>query len=77
MVWVVNGTGSPLNVILVNVPVGPFVGSIPCRFLALAPATILKYRVLPLHDRDWKDDVLRPSSQVSICRDETIGTPRL
>ena len=53
-------------VIALNFPELEFVGSIACRFLAPAPATMLKDRALPFHDIDWKDDVLRPSSQVSI-----------
>jgi hypothetical protein len=77
MVCVEELTGTPFRVIVLRAPEEELVGNIACRFVAPTPATMLKFRVLPLHDKDPKDDVLRPSSHVNICRADTTGTPRV
>jgi hypothetical protein len=76
MVCVEKLTGAPFRAMALSVPEVELVGNIACRFLAPTPARMLKFRVLLLHDRDPKDDELRPSSQVNICRADTTGTPR-
>ena len=37
---------------------------------------MLKLNVLPFHDSEPNEEELRPSSQVNICNEETIGTFR-
>jgi hypothetical protein len=78
IVWVEKLTGVPFMVRLFRAPVGMFIGSMACKFFAPVSTTavILKLRVLPLNERDPKEEEFRPSSQVSICCEETIGTPR-
>ena len=66
----------PLRVMLLKVPLGPIVGTIDCRFRAPEAWVMLKLRVFPLHANDPKAELFRPSSQVNICNEETIGTPR-
>jgi hypothetical protein len=44
--------------------------------LAPAPAVTVKFSTVPLQLKALKDELFLPSSQVSICRDETMGTPR-
>ena len=75
IVWVVNETGLPLKVMVLNVPVGPVMGSIASRLRAPVPCKMLKVSVFPAHAREPKEEELRPSSQVNICSAETIGTP--
>ena len=77
MVCVVNETGFPPNVMLLSVPLGPVVGSIACRFRAPVACVMLKVSVFPLQLIEPNEEEFRPSSQVSNCRDEMIGTPRL
>ena len=77
IVCVVNATGLPPIVMLLNVPLGPLVGSIACKFLAPLPCVIVNDRVFPLHTIDPNEEEFRPSSQVSICSAETIGIPRV
>ncbi len=75
MVWVVNEIGLPPKVILLSVPVGPVTGNIARKFRAPVACVMPKLNVLPLHANDPKEELFRPSSQVSICNDDTIGTP--
>src|SRR4029434_8046226 len=76
MVWVVNGTDAPFNVIPV-IGFGPALdGTSACRSMAPAATAMLKDRTLPLHAIDWQLDPLRPSSQSSICRAVITGTLR-
>ena len=77
MVCVVNVTGAPPIVMLLNVPLGPFVGSIACRLRAPVACVMLKLRVFPLQLIEPKEEELRPSSHVSNCKAEMMGTPRL
>src|SRR5262245_12447615 len=76
IVWRVKATGLPFSVIPLSDPPTTTVGSIACRPFAPVPTATLKVSTLPLHVIDWNDDPLRPSSQVSIWRALTTGTPR-
>ena len=67
MVCVEKLTDVPLRETALSLPEAELVGNIACRFDAPTPATMLKLRVLLLHDKDPNDEVLRPSSQVNIC----------
>src|SRR5436190_1177283 len=51
-------------------------GSIAWRPVALVPAAMLKFSLLPSQANDPNEEALRPSGQFSICTLETIGTPR-
>ena len=75
MICVVYETGVPLRVRVVNSPAAEVVGTIACRPLAPVPAVMVKLRVPPLQATELKDEPLRPSSQVSIWRAETMGMP--
>ena len=77
MVCVENATGFPELVMLLNVPLGPFVGSSACKLWAPVAWVMLKVRVFTLQLIEPKDEELRPSTHVSSCKAETIGTPRL
>ena len=57
-------------------PAAEAVGSITVRLRAPAPMSTEKVSALALHARFLNDEPLRPSSQVSIWRPETIGTWR-
>lgn len=60
---------------VLNVPLGPWVGSIALKFLAPLPCVMVNERVFPLHASEPKEEEFRPSSQVSICNAETTGIP--
>ena len=77
MVWIVNETGFPPKVMLLSVPVGPFLGSKAWRFRAPLALVMVKVRVFPVHASEPNLDEFLPSSQVNICNDETMGMPRL
>jgi hypothetical protein len=76
MVSVRKLTGVPFTVIPLSPPAEEFTGTIAFKFLAPGPTTMLKPRILLLHEYDPKYDEFLPSSQVNICRDVTSGTPR-
>ena len=81
MDWFVKTTGLLFSVTVASNPAGDLIGSKTCRPLAgtfwlPAPGTTVKLNALPLHVSDPKDELLRKSSQSSICLLETIGTPR-
>ena len=75
MVSVVNVAGFPSRVNDARWFPPDDAGSIARRPLAPAPASIVKLRVVPSRKIDWNDEASRPSSQVSIWRPETTGTP--
>jgi hypothetical protein len=75
MVCVVNDTALPPRVMPLNVPLGPFVGSMACRLRAPEAWLILKLSVFPLHANEPKEELFRPSSHVNICNEDTMGTP--
>ena len=77
MVCVVNETGFPLIVMLLSAPVKPIVGSMACRLRAPDTCLMVKLRVLAFHVREPNEEEFRPSSQVSSCNAEMMGTPRL
>ena len=62
-------------VTLVTVPDPELAGTIACRLRAPLATLRLKFRALPFHVIDPKDELFRPSSHVSICRDDTTGMP--
>ncbi len=65
----------PSRLTVVNAPTEEVVGTIPRRPFAPAAWVTLKLSLFPLQETPSKEDWLRPSSQVSICRAETTGTP--
>src|SRR5689334_23068355 len=75
MVCVVKLTGAPFRVRLVNALPPAVAGSMACRLRAPLPTATVKFKVLLLQDNDPKEELLRPSTQVSICREDTMGTP--
>jgi hypothetical protein len=60
---------------LLNVPLGPFVGSSARKLWAPVAWVTLKVRVFPLQRIELNEEEFRPSSQVNICNAETTGTP--
>src|SRR3954453_22209089 len=76
IVFVVNGTKVPLRVIVLTTPLPELSGSIACRLFAPAAVLIANDIVLPAQAKWANDEPLRPSSHVSICFADTIGTPR-
>src|SRR5262245_42641913 len=73
---VVNATGEPLRVSVISCPEAARNGSIACRLRAPEATEIEKPSVLPLQLTLPNAEPLRPSSHVSICLDDTTGTPR-
>ena len=76
MVLVVNGTAPPGPVMLLSVPAADCRGTIACRPFAPLARAIVKLKAFAFQTIDPNDEPLRPSSQVNICRLDTIGTPR-
>src|SRR4051812_2221478 len=76
MVWRVKDAGAPSRVRPLRLAPPPGVGTSPRRPSAPAATLTLNVSSLLLQARLLNDDPLRPSSQVSICFDVTIGTPR-
>ena len=72
----VKATGPPSRVIEPSTPRAEWVGSIACRPLTPAATPTVKCKVSTLHAIEPKAAPLRPSSQSSIWRADTIGTPR-
>src|SRR5262245_15556889 len=75
-VLMAKATGVPLRARPVSVLVPHCAGTIACNPLAPTPTFTVKPSVVPSQVSDANDDAFRPSSHVSICRAETIGTPR-
>ena len=69
------GIWTPSRLTVVNAPTEEVVGTIPRRPFAPAAWVTLKLSLFPLQETPSNEDWLRPSSQVSICRAETTGTP--
>ena len=69
-------TDVPPSVSVPSAPLPDRVGSMPCRPTAAGSRVTTKLSALPFQPNDPNDDALRASSQVSICRAVTIGTPR-
>ena len=68
--------GLPFCVMLATVPAAEIHGTMVCRPLAPTPTLIVKLSVSTFHPIALNDEPFRPSSQVSICSEETMGTPR-
>ena len=75
--WVVNGVDTPFRVIEISVPAPDWVGIIAVSPVAPAACVIVNWRELPVQEKPPKDELLRPSTQSSICFAETTGTLRL
>ena len=69
-------TGAPPRSTETRLPAAEVTGSIARSPFAPLAGSIVKWSLWPLQSMPPKEDWLRPSSQVSICRAETIGTPR-
>ncbi len=65
----------PARVRPVRTPAAVRVGTIALSPVAAGSAVTVKVSTLANHDCALNDDALRASSQVSICRAETTGTP--
>lgn len=72
-----NATALPPRVRLLSVPLGPLVGSIAVKLRAPAACVMVKLNVLVFHASEPNDEEFLPSSHVSSCRDEMMGTPWL
>jgi hypothetical protein len=70
----VNETALPPIVKLLSVPLGPLVGSIAVKFRAPAACVMVKLNVLEFQDSEPNDEEFLPSSHVSSCSDEMMGT---
>ncbi len=69
-------TATPARVRLPStLPAAERSGSMPCRPTASAPRDTVNVSTPPVHVDPPNDDALRASSQVSIWRAETTGTP--
>ena len=69
-------TAFPLRVIDVSAPALAWAGSIACKPVVLLPGATVKLSELLPQASDPNEELLRPSSQSSIWRLDTIGTPR-
>src|SRR6478672_7253620 len=76
MVVTVVATGVPLRVRPLRGPPAEAAGIMPDRRLAPAPTATVKLSVEFDHVMVPNDEPLRPSSQSSICFEDTMGTPR-
>jgi hypothetical protein len=76
MVCTLNATALPARETAVSTEPPDRKGSIAWMPLVLAPAEIEKPRVEPFQVNEPNEDELRPSSQFSIWRLDTTGTPR-
>ena len=59
----------------VSTPAAVRVGTMALSPTAVRSADTVNVSEVPFHDCEENDEALRPSSQVSICRDDTTGTP--
>jgi hypothetical protein len=73
---VVNATGEPSRVSDMSEPDAARNGSIAWRLRAPVATAIVNPSVLPLQFTLANAEPLRPSTHVSICFDDTTGTPR-
>jgi hypothetical protein len=76
IVCTLNVSAALLRVIAVSTRAPERYGSIAWMPLVFGPAVIANDSVVPFQAKVPNDDELRPSSQFSICRLETTGTPR-
>src|SRR4029453_14182532 len=76
MVVVVKGPAPPGPVMLLRVPAADCSGTIACSPFAPLAVAIVKLRTFTFQAIVPNEELLRASSQVSICRLDTIGTPR-